>query len=240
MTITTAIILAGGFGTRLRSAIGDSVPKPMAPVADKPFLAWLLQYLRTQGIEEVVLSVHFLREVIRDYIGDEFAGLRVHYAVEEEPLGTGGAMVHSLRTLYPQGFADKPPLLVLNGDSMVRLGVQAMGAFHHAHGGELTIALREMPDCSRYGEALLEGDVIDAFQYPGQAHRGWISVGNYIITPRLFAQPLPASFSFESDFTYPRARDITPRGFRTDGYFIDIGVPDDYARAQHEIPALVG
>ena len=122
-----AIVLAGGLGTRLRARVGDR-PKPMAEVAGRPFLALLLDYLEVQGFTRVVLSVGYRREAISGYFGARSGGIDLHYAVEAEPLGTGGAITHALAESL------EDPLWVLNGDTMLHLDYQAMLAAH-AHGG---------------------------------------------------------------------------------------------------------
>lgn len=227
-----AIILAGGFGTRLKSAIGADIPKPMAPVAGEPFLAHYLRYLRAQGVREALISVHHLRGVIMDYFGDAFEGVRVRYAVEETPLGTGGALKYALSVLAPEG-----PVLALNGDSFVEADFAGMLAAHAAGGAALTVGLREMPDCSRYGEVMFDdARRITGFAYPGRAQGGWISTGTYVLSPDIFSRAaLPESFSFEADFQRPGVGRVAMFAWPARGYFIDIGVPDDYARAQSEL-----
>lgn len=224
-----AIILAGGFGTRLQSAIGD-VPKPMADIGGEPFLAHYLRYLRAQGVSKAMLSVHHRGDVIQAYFKDHFEGLSVSYAEESKPLGTGGALKFALSKLEP-----KEPVLAVNGDSFIELDIAAMLSAHHEANARLTVALREMPDCSRYGEAKLEGQRIVQFAYPGRAVPGFISLGAYIISPNIFENyALPEAFSFEKDFQRPYAAEICMQAWLTNGYFIDIGQPEDYARAKAE------
>src|SRR5579872_7369319 len=115
-----AIILAGGFGTRLQSVV-KNCPKPMAPVHGKPFLAYLIEYLKLQGITRVVLSVHYLREQIEDFFKDNYQGIEICYAVEEQPWGTGGAIVHALKKIELT-----QPVFVLNGDTFLKLDYRAM------------------------------------------------------------------------------------------------------------------
>ncbi len=231
-----AIVLAGGFGTRLKGAIGEEIPKPMAPINGEPFLAHYLRYLRGQGITSVLLSTHHLRATIRDYFGSGFEGLSITYAEEEKPLGTGGAVKFALSVLKPVG-----PVFVSNGDSFVEIDVAEMVAAHEKSGSTLTIALREMPDCSRYGEAVFDANHrITEFVYPGRAHKGWISTGVYVVSPEIFKGfDLSVAFSFESDFQRPHLARVKPHAWETGGYFIDIGVPEDYARAQRELKGRI-
>ncbi|MBV8939051.1 MAG: nucleotidyltransferase family protein [Alphaproteobacteria bacterium] len=226
-----AIILAGGFGTRLKSAIGEDVPKPMAPVGGEPFLAHYLRYLQGQGVSEALIALHHLAQTISGYFGDSFEGIRLRYAVEEKPLGTGGAVKRALAILQPEA-----PLFVGNGDSFVEIDIRAMRASHIRSGAALTIGLRGMPDCSRYGEVMFDAaHRITEFRYPGRAQPGMISTGCYIVSPDLFAgNAVPEAFSFEADFQRPFCAAVPMHAWLAQGYFIDIGVPEDYARAQAE------
>jgi len=228
-----AIILAGGFGTRLQAVVKD-VPKPMAPVGDQPFLAYLLLYLKKQGMTHVILSVHYLREQIQAYFGKEFHGMQIDYVIEDEPLGTGGAMVHSLNDLQSD-----EPVFIMNGDTFVKLDYRAMHAHHMTQHSRLTFALREVADCSRYGKVITDDKHVISFQEKGDASRGYINAGVYLMNPDLFhSYPLPAKFSFETDFIYPYVAALRPGFFLAKDYFIDIGIPEDYSRAQRELPLM--
>ncbi len=143
-----AIILAGGFGTRLRSVLAD-VPKPMAPIHGKPFLAYLMDYLLAQGITEIILSVHYLREQIEEYFQGSYRGVPVNYVVEDQPLGTGGAIIKSLQYVDPSR-----PVFVLNGDTYLELNYQDMFDQHQKNSPRMSMALRKISDCSRYGVVL--------------------------------------------------------------------------------------
>jgi D-glycero-alpha-D-manno-heptose 1-phosphate guanylyltransferase len=229
-----AIILAGGFGTRLRSAVSD-VPKPLAPIGGRPFLALLIDVLAKQGVGSVTLSVHHQWEKIRDYFAANPAPVSIAYAVEEKPLGTGGAMAFALKA-----YRSDIPVLVLNGDSFVRVDYRVLNAQHKEKNSRLTIALREVPDTGRYGRVETKDGIITSFGDGGAGEKGLINAGVYVMHPRLFEEPgLPEAFSFEKDFIPPRLASIRPQSFRADDYFIDIGIPDDYARACRELPALV-
>jgi len=226
-----AVILAGGMGTRLKSVVSD-LPKPMAPVCGRPFLGYLLALLERQGITEVVLSVGHLRERIIDALGDRHGGIRLRYAVEETPLGTGGALRAALDLI------DAYPAFALNGDTFLELDYRAMERAHRAAGADLTIALRRMPDTGRYGRAKVERGRVIGFEAGGQSGPGSINAGVYLFADNPLRDPvLPERFSFERDFLEPRIAALAPLAFETDGYFIDIGVPEDYARAQRELPA---
>lgn len=228
-----AIVLAGGFGTRLQAVISN-VPKPMAPIVDQPFLAFLLSYLKKHGITHVILSVHFLREQIKTYFGSEFQGMRIDYVEEHEPLGTGGAIMHSLFFIE-----EREPVFVLNGDTFVKLDYKAMYEQHVARHSRLTFALREVADCTRYGKVVTDADHITGFQEKGSFGPGYINAGVYLINPDLFhAYPMPAKFSFEAEFILPYLSSLRLQYFMAKDYFIDIGIPEDYARAQRELPLI--
>lgn len=134
-----AIILAGGLGSRLRPIVPD-LPKPLAPIRGSPFLSYLLKYLKQRGLTEVILSVGYKQEAIMAAIGTRYEGLPVRYAVEEQPLGTGGAIRHALR-LTP-GFL----VFVQNGDTFVGLDYVRLWAEHHQAGAAMTMALVPVPD----------------------------------------------------------------------------------------------
>jgi D-glycero-alpha-D-manno-heptose 1-phosphate guanylyltransferase len=225
-----AIVLAGGQGTRLRSVINE-VPKPMAPVAGRPFLAHLLDRLEGNGIDRVVLSVGYLKEPIVAAFGERYRGIEISYSIEEEPLGTGGGLRQAL------AMADAFPVFALNGDTIVDLDYAAMLRASEAAGAALTIALRRVPDAGRYGRAKVEGGRVVGFAARGEGTGpGLINAGVYLFARNVLDDPaLPASFSFERDFLERRAATMRPLAFETSGYFIDIGVPEDYARAQREL-----
>ena len=143
-----AIILAGGLGTRLRSIVRDR-PKPMAEINGRPFLDYLLEYWLLQGIKKAVLAVGYRQEMIRSHFGNEWHGVSLRYAVEETPRGTGGAIFKAL--LLTSG----KEVVVLNGDTLFQPELQTLVAAHRAGGGILTLALKRMQDCSRYGKCKL-------------------------------------------------------------------------------------
>lgn len=221
-----AIILAGGFGTRLQSVVKD-IPKPMAPIHGKPFLAYLIEYLKSQGITRVILSVHYLREQIESFFGAHYQGIEVSYAVEEQPLGTGGAVLNAFQLI------DSPqPVFVLNGDTFLKLNYLEMFAEHQQTLPMLTMALRKIQDCSRYGVVSLHDQTVVAFHEKGNVGSGLINAGVYLINPAIFKLfPVSmTSFSFEKEFLFPYIHQLKPHAFIVDDYFIDIGIPADYAQ----------
>lgn len=229
-----AIILAGGFGTRLKSVIAD-VPKPLAPIAGRPFLAWLIDALVGDGVDNITLSVHHDWEKIRDYFSAHSAPVPIHYAVEETPLGTGGAMAFALT--YAK--MDKS-VIVVNGDTFVEVDYRELYRHHCEGGAPLTMVLRHVPDTGRYGRIEVGEGRIISFQPGKNGQEGFINAGIYVISPELFARfPMPPAFSFEQDFLPRHVAALQPRYFLADDYFIDIGIPEDYLRACHELPSYV-
>jgi D-glycero-alpha-D-manno-heptose 1-phosphate guanylyltransferase len=224
-----AIVLAGGKGTRLQSVVSD-LPKPLAPVAGRPFLAHLLGFLERQGVTEAVLSVGYMHEKIVDAFGSRFGRIDLRYAVEDEPLGTGGGLRQALEQVV------RYPVFALNGDTLLALDYRAMLAAHRAAEADMTMALRRLPDTGRYGRAVIEAGRVTGFEAGGVAGPGAINAGVYLFGRNLLDEPsLPSSFSFERDFMEPRMAALAPLAFETDAYFIDIGVPEDYVRAQREL-----
>lgn len=229
---TEAIVLAGGLGTRLRSAI-QGTPKALAPVGGRPFLELLLRRLQQQNIHRVILSVGYLADMIRERFGDQFNGIELVYSVEEAPLGTGGATCKALaRTTSDRVF-------VLNGDTLVDVDFAAMSSQHIDKRARASIAVIEVADCARYGHILVHEDRVVGFAEKGRSGRGTISAGVYLIDRNLF-EPyrLPQAFSLEKDFFEPYLTELQPLAFCASGYFIDIGVPEDLARAQSELGHL--
>ncbi len=217
----------------MQSVVKD-VPKPMADISGKPFLSYLLTHLKKFGVTDVVLSVGYLQEKITQYFGDSFLGMKISYATEDKPLGTGGAIVNSLK------FIDQSkPVIVINGDTFLQIDYQKLSA---AHKSKLTLVLRKMDDCSRYGNVLIdENSVIKNFEEKATEKKsGYINGGIYALDPKIFTEfSVAESFSFESDFLMKHLNELQPQGFTVDEYFIDIGIPEDYARAQKELPQLV-
>jgi D-glycero-alpha-D-manno-heptose 1-phosphate guanylyltransferase len=224
-----AIVLAGGRGRRLASVI-QGVPKVLAPVGNRPFLELLLRRLAQRGIERVILSVGYLADNVRAHFGERFDGLELVYAVEEQPLGTGGATMNALK------LATADAVFVLNGDTFVDLDYDSMLGSHIDAGVTATIAVAEVPDCTRFGRVLVDQGRVAGFTEKGHAGPGQISVGAYVMNRGVFAPySMPAAFSIEADFFAPHIHELKPLAFSTSGYFIDIGVPEDLARAQTEL-----
>lgn len=230
-----AIILAGGLGTRLASRL-NGIPKPMAPVAGRPFLEILLDRLRKAGCRRAILSVGHLSEVIQEHFGEEFRGLPLRYVVEEIPLGTGGAIRAALAA------AEDPQVAVLNGDTFVELDYRAMVLAHVQSGAQVTMAVSHQPDVARYGEVVLTLDPgiglerVTGFREKGRSGPGWINAGVYVVGREFpWPQGLGERFSFETEVLMPCAGQMLVAAFPAGAGFIDIGVPEDLDRAQIEL-----
>mgnify|MGYP001074007923 CR=1 FL=1 len=226
-----AIVLAGGLGTRLRGVVPD-LPKPMAPVAGRPFLAWVLDRLVDAGFESTVLAVGYRHEVIREHFSDDYRGMALRYSVESTPLGTGGAI--RLAAEHVSAY----PVFVLNGDTFLELGYRAMLDAHRRACTSLSVAVCRVPDVGRYGALEIENDRVHGFLEKGGDGPGLINAGVYLLAAEILQQiPVGQPFSFEQQLLVPRVKEIRPLAFRTEGRFIDIGIPEDFERAQQMFAA---
>ncbi len=232
--IREAIILAGGLGTRLKPAVSD-VPKSMAPVNGRPFLEYLLDWLIVEGISRVILSVGYKADIIRDHFGDRYQSVEMAYAMEEEPLGTGGGIRNAFR------HAKGEEAFVLNGDSLFEVGLPEMFEFHREGEGLITIALRYVADAGRYGMVRTDHlhRIIGFSEKQQDAGPGFINGGIYILNRAFITgERFGDRFSIEKDCFETYYRDVVMLGFPSDGYFLDIGVPDDYNKAHDEFKRL--
>jgi D-glycero-alpha-D-manno-heptose 1-phosphate guanylyltransferase len=199
----------------------------MAPVAGRPFLAWLLDRLVEAGFDRAVLAVGYRFEAIRDHFGDAYRGMALAYSVESEPLGTGGAI--RLAADHVTAF----PVFILNGDTYLQLDYTAMFAAHRQASAQLSMAVCRVPDVGRYGALALQGDRVTGFLEKGGSGAGDINAGVYLLSAEVVRQiPANAVFSFEQQLLVPRVGELRPLAFPTAGRFIDIGIPEDFARAQ--------
>ena len=229
-----AIVLAGGFGTRLQRVVSD-VPKSMAHINNRPFLEYLFDYLIFQGVSKVVISVGYKNEIISNHFKDHYKSLEVVYAVENEPLGTGGGIRLAFWKI------EGPRALVMNGDSLFRADYRALLEFHLRKKADATLALRKLSDTGRYGRVTMNRTRrITGFEEKGlSAGPGYINGGVYIIEKLFLMEPeFRGRFSIEKDCFEPKTSYSRLFGFPSDDYFLDIGIPEDYARAQHEFAAF--
>ena len=227
--IESAVILAGGFGTRLASVVPD-LPKPMAPVADRPFLEHLLDFLQAQGVNHVVLAVGFRREAIMDHFGARYRKLRIDYVEERDPLGTGGA----LRKAFAQTGLQRA--LAMNGDSFCNLDLSRLTATHQQLGLCATLSLVHQDNAARFGQVEVDADRrIRGFREKSDTPApGLINAGIYALNRSVFdLAPDAEKFSFETEILQAHCeRGVFGAHPVQDVQFIDIGVPDDYERAQ--------
>ena len=223
-----AIILAGGLGTRLRTVIND-LPKPMAPVNGKPFLHYIFQYLVKQNITEAILSVGYRHEVIKDFFGDEYLGIKIEYLVEEEPLGTGGGIKQAFQLVDDSAF-------VLNGDTFFDVNLSDLKDFYSRSQCDVALALKALKDFDRYGTVTIDSDNrITHFAEKKFLKEGLINGGVYFFSKQLFEKiETPKKFSFEKEVFENYDAQLKFSGKVFDGYFIDIGIPEDYEKAQHD------
>lgn len=202
----------------------------MAPVNDEPFLKYIFDYLKYFGIEHVVLSTGYLSEKILEHFGEQFKGIEISYTKEESPLGTGGGIRLAMEKCREK------VVLVLNGDSFFDVDLNAYYQQHQNKMADCSLALRKVPNASRYGTIRLgEENRIEAFKEKDNIEeKGLINGGVYILERELFLNRTKPNipFSIEKDFYEERIEELNVFGFEYSGYFIDIGIPDDYKKAQ--------
>jgi D-glycero-alpha-D-manno-heptose 1-phosphate guanylyltransferase len=230
-----AIILAGGMGTRLKEVVSDG-PKSMAPINGKPFLEYQLDLLDRWGLKKVILSVGYMNETIRLHFGEEYKSLKLVYAVEEEPLGTGGAILNALQ--YVEGYA----VFIFNGDTYFDVNLQRLDDFRKIKEADLCLAMRFEIDPARFG--ILEFDnnnrITHFYEKSDGIEEGYINGGVYVVRKGyLLRFGLPEKFSFEVDFLQKYYQTEEFYGMRCFSYFRDIGVPADYQKAIDEFKRLI-
>lgn len=219
------IVLAGGFGTRLSHIVSD-LPKPMAPVAGKPFLEYILNDSVDSGADHIVIAVHHMKDCIMNYFGSSFHGVPISYSVEMYPLKTGGAIKKAL------AYCKENRVIVINGDTLYKVPLKEMRQFSENARKQVTIAVKEMTAFSRYGKVDVDGEgLITAFHEKEFCSAGYINGGIYDIE-KTALDSYPEIFSIE-ELCFPdmlNRREIV--AFLSNSYFIDIGIPEDYAKAQ--------
>lgn len=228
--LTEAIILAGGLGTRLQQAVPE-LPKCLAPVNGRPFIQYVVDHLAAQGINRIILSLGHRSKQVMDYFDIHPQPLAIAYAIEEEPLGTGGGIQFALR------HAEQEQVLIVNGDTLSKAGVQELFHEHQLTRAVCTLSLKPMWQFSRYGSVVLESDGrISLFREKSYCEEGLINAGVYVVNRERFNKyNFPEKFSFEKDFLEAYCTEGVIYGFVQDEYFIDIGIPEDYERAQAEL-----
>jgi len=224
-----AIILAGGLGTRLRSAVPD-LPKCMAPVNGKPFIGYVIDSFIKQGVRKFILSLGYKSEVIIDYIKTDYPELEVQLAIEDEPLGTGGAIKLSCLK------AKERNVFVTNGDTLFDVNLTEILKQHLSTKSDCTLSLKPMKNFDRYGVVKLNSDnSVSSFQEKQYYEEGLINGGVYVLNVASFlSESLPQKFSFEKEYMEALFLSRKMIGVEQDGYFIDIGIPQDYLKAQQD------
>lgn len=232
MSVKTAVILAGGLGTRLRSAV-PNLPKPMAPIHDRPFLEYLMEYWIGQGIENFILSVGYKHEIITEYFGSNWKGAPIKYVVEQSPLGTGGGLLLAAKELVTS-------FLVLNGDTFFEVDLKKMNQFHNIHHAEWTFALFQTSELGRYmGIDVSRSGRVNSLQSNTSHSDRLANGGVYLLEPSVldkYQYNLTDKVSLEDDilpFLFSQESRIF--GVEQAGRFIDIGVPEDYHRMSEMI-----
>lgn len=226
-----AIILAGGLGTRLREVVPE-LPKPMAHIAGRPFLEILLNSLAQKGFHRVILSLGHMADKVVAHFGTHFCGIELVYEIEKSPLGTGGA----LRSALLQ--ATKDHIFVFNGDTYLDIEAEELENAWKKNHRPLIVAC-EVADTARYGSLNTKAGLVIGMTEKGQSGPGLINAGCYLIpTNILDAFTIGQNFSFETDFLKKTLGIKNFELFVTKGRFIDIGIPEDYARAQIELAGV--
>ncbi len=226
-----AILLAGGLGTRLRSVVSDR-PKPMAMIEDRPFMEYVVRGLARFGITDIIFAVGYKGSMVEEHFGDgEAFGIRASYAYEEELLGTAGAIRNAGRYVTEDSF------FVLNADTFYRIDYGRLVKVKEENELDMALVLREVPDVSRYGAAVLDGVMLTGFnEKEKEARPGTINGGVYLMSRKLLDEIPPQKVSLENEMIPGWMKEGRRLGgFVNDGYFIDIGVPDDYFRFQEDV-----
>ena len=233
-----AIVLVGGEGTRLRP-LTTTIPKPLLPIVGVAFLERQLAWLASHGVDDVVLSLGYLPDAFQAHFPDDRCGdVRLRYAIESQPLGTAGAIRFAAATI---GIEER--FVVCNGDVLTTLDLTSLVSFHAEHRAEATIHLTRVDDPSAFGVVpTQENGEVKAFVEkppPGTAPTDWINAGTYVLEPSVLAGVQPDLMVSIERETFPRMLDERRRlvAHGTDDYWLDIGTPDKYLRAHHDVLA---
>lgn len=226
------IVLAGGFGTRLQGVVNDR-PKCLALVAGRPFLSYLLTYLKQQHVDHVILSLGYKHEMVEEWLSQNPYDGKITTVVENQPLGTGGGIRLAMKE------TTEDHVFVINGDTFFPVSFSSLFQWHCQRTLKATIALKMMQHFDRYGSVSVDQHgFIKAFHEKQFCESGLINGGVYLLQ-RDVLMPFPEKFSLEQEFLALEVSHHTIGGYVEDAYFIDIGIPEDYERANHELPALI-
>ncbi|MDC1027461.1 nucleotidyltransferase family protein [Candidatus Thioglobus sp.] len=229
--VTTAIILAGGLGTRLKGTV-PNLPKPMAPINNRPFLEYQIDYWISQGITKFILSIGYLNEVIINHFGDKYKNVSIKYSIESTPLGTGGGLMLALKNQVE-------PVLVLNGDTFFKVDLEELSSFHFISKSKWTLSLFRTNQTTRYLniKQASNGEILELKpEVKLSISSNLANGGVYLVEPSVFNlldYKKGEKVSLEDDILSNLVdNSIKLFGKEFEGFFIDIGVPEDYYRAQ--------
>jgi D-glycero-alpha-D-manno-heptose 1-phosphate guanylyltransferase len=232
--INEAIILAGGLGTRLQSAVPD-LPKSLAPVAGKPFLSYLLDYSKKQGINKFIFALGHKNDQIESFVKKSLPEGSYLFSVEDQPLGTGGAIYKACNLV------EGPNVVVLNADTFFGISYLNLTIIHELRKSNCTLALKPMKAFDRYGAVEIEKQLVTGFSEKKYYKEGLINGGVYALSvAALLQKSFPVHFSIEQDYLEKEYRNGKILALVSDAYFIDIGIPEDYQRAQEELVLHIG
>ena len=228
MELKEAIILAGGLGTRLRGVV-PNLPKCMALVAGKPFLYYLIRELQSNGIEKFIFSLSYKSEVIIDYLEKSYSHIDYEFTVEEKLLGTGGAIKLAMKKTKCE------TVLVVNGDTLFRFNLNSFDKFNSEKKAICTLLVKKLEKSDRFGFVEIKEDIVESFLEKGESKEGYINAGVYAINKSYFIENTNLEiFSFENEFLKKEVSKKRIHAQIQEGYFIDMGVPEDYLRANEE------
>lgn len=220
--IKKCLILAGGLGTRLKSVSGD-IPKPMMPIGNRSFLEIILENLKKQNITEIYISISYNPEYFLNYFKDT----DYKFIIENEALGTGGAIKYALEQI-----GDFEDILCLNGDTLFDINFQELYLKHKLTSSDITIGATIIEKPYRYGTLEIAQNRVNKFIEKREIESGLINCGVYLLNKNIINYfPDKAKFSFESDFLELNTDKIKIAPYISDSYFIDIGIPEDYEKA---------
>ena len=224
-----AVVLCGGLGTRLGDLTKD-MPKPLLEVAGRPFMHHVLGKLAAAGIGDITLATSYHWDKIAQVYGTAWQGLAVRYSVEEEPLGTGGAIRQAMEVAHAE------EALVLNGDTLFDMDFNALVALHAQNRAQVSVAVRRVPDVSRYGavDVDAQGRIVQFGEKLRQGE-GLINAGVYVVGAGVFQGIEASRFSFEQEVLAAGIDRLRLYAMEAAGYFIDIGIPEDLARAGRDL-----
>ncbi len=223
--IKEAIILAGGLGTRLSNSI-NNLPKCMAPVNGIPFINFVISYLKNEGVERFILSLGYKSEIIIEHVSKKFKDCDIEFVVEKEQVGTGGAIKLAFSKVIREN------VLVLNGDTIFNIDIKYFSAFHLKNKADISVALKEMNNFSRYGSVEIDDFfLVKTFNEKKKCNKGYINGGVYALNKKSFLQENFSNvFSFEKDILEKSIGNKKIYGLPCEYYFIDIGIPEDYKK----------